>query len=78
MLRDGKDRHTVESPTRSVHTELAVRKFAIAHKQYSFVIAYAGGNDFKISEAYTRGSIRGQDRGRPVGVREHGAKKEKP
>ncbi len=41
-------------------------------KQYSLVIAYAGGDDFKTSEAYTKGSIRGRDSGGPVGVREHG------
>jgi hypothetical protein len=41
-------------------------------KQYSLVIAYAGGDDFKISEAYTKGSIRRRDPGGPVGVREHG------
>ena len=41
-------------------------------KRFSLVIAYAGGDDFKISEAYTKGSIRRRDPGGPVGVREHG------
>ena len=41
-------------------------------KQYSLVIAYAGGDDFKMSEAYTKGSINRRDPGGPVGVREHG------
>ena len=29
-------------------------------KQFSLVIAYAGGDDFKMSEAYTKGSIFGE------------------
>ena len=41
-------------------------------KQYSLVIPYAGGDDFKISEAYTNGSIGWRDPGGPAGVREHG------
>ena len=41
-------------------------------KQFSLVTAYAGGDDVKTSEAYTKGSIRGRDPGGPVGVREHG------
>ncbi len=46
-------------------------------KQYSLVIAYAGGDDFKMSEAYTKGSIDWRDPGGPVGVREHGTWEEK-
>ena len=41
-------------------------------KQFSLVTAYAGGDDVKMSEAYTKGSIRGRDSGGPAGVREHG------
>ena len=41
-------------------------------KQFSLVTAYAGGDDVKMSEAYTKGSIRGRDPGGPAGVREHG------
>ena len=41
-------------------------------KQFSLVTAYAGGDDVRISEAYTKGSIRRRDPGGPVGVREHG------
>ena len=41
-------------------------------KQFSLVIAYAGGDDVKTSEAYTKGSIRRRDPGGPAGVREHG------
>ncbi len=41
-------------------------------KQFSLVTAYAGGDDLKTSEAYTKGSIRGRDPGGPTGVREHG------
>jgi hypothetical protein len=41
-------------------------------KQFSLVTAYAGGHDVKMSEAYTKGSIRGRDPGGPAGVREHG------
>ncbi len=40
-------------------------------KQFSLVIAWAGGDGLKISEAYTKGSKRGQDLGGPAGVREH-------
>ena len=46
-------------------------------KRYSLVIACAGGDDFKISEAYTKGSIRRRDPGGPVWVREHGTQEEK-
>ena len=41
-------------------------------KQFSLVTAYAGGDDVKKSEAYTKGSIGWRDPGGPVGVREHG------
>ncbi len=41
-------------------------------KQFSLVTAYAGGDDFRTSEAYTKGSIGWQDPGGPAGVREHG------
>ena len=41
-------------------------------KQFSLVTAYAGGDDVKKSEAYTKGSISGRDPGGPAGVREHG------
>ena len=35
------------------------------------------GDVIKASEAYTKGSIRGRDPGGPVGIKEHGAEKEK-
>jgi len=41
-------------------------------KQFSLVTAYAGGDDVKMSEAYTKGSIRGRDPGGPAGVKELG------
>ena len=41
-------------------------------KQFSLVIAYAGGDDLRKSEAYTKGSIGRQDPGGPAGVRERG------
>ena len=41
-------------------------------KQFSLVTAYAGGDEVRISEAYTKGSKRGRDPGGPAGVREHG------
>ena len=40
-------------------------------KQFSLVTAYAGGDDVKKSEAYTKGSV-WRDPGGPAGVREHG------
>ena len=45
------------------------KEVCILLKQYSLVISYAGGDDFKISEAYTKGSIRRRDPGGPVGER---------
>ena len=41
-------------------------------KQFSLVTAYAGGDDVKVSEANTKGSIGWRDPGGPAGVREHG------
>jgi len=41
-------------------------------KKFSLVTAYAGGDDVKKSEAYTKGSIRERDPGGPAGDREHG------
>ena len=46
-------------------------------KQFSLITAYAGGDDVKKSEAYTKGSQKGRDPGGPAGVKEHGRLKEK-